>query len=678
MPRKSVSSAVEKVRESKKLIVDYLAENKNALVNGEMKVIVQEMVDAEYSAVLFTANPQSQLNEAVLVIGRGLGTGVVEDKVDVTTYYWNKTDKSFYYEKKEDSPVVDRDLLEEIFSIGDKVQKLFDEYMDVEISIKGREIFILQARPITTIEEGRDIVLDNSNISESYPGISLPATESFAKVVYYQAFKSCVEILAGQGKTLDSLEETFKIMVGAANGRMYYQISNWYSLLKVLPFSKRIIPIWQEMLGVDEKEISGADKVKASFGTKVKIGINFGRLMITTPKEMEKLNEYFIEVFPRYKEKLQKTNDNLELLELYKDARDTIGSRWGITLINDMYAFLYTSLAKKKHGVELGHIQMIESLKPVKALDRLVIVAQECGVESNEYIRARLEYLEGYGDRSFEELKLETQTMNTNPKLLDEYVKASLSSIEELYKSEESFINKDTLHKPDTNEKEAYFITRAKKGIYNRELSRMNRTRLFGFVRELLRKLGSNLADEGKIQDVEDIFWLYLEEIENCCQEEIFMERLISNRKLEYEGYKKLPGYSRLVFRNSIVNKKIVNLEKEGRNRGKSILQGVPSSKGIVSGQALVVENPSLNIDTKGKILIADITDPGWVFLIKNSKGIVTQRGSILSHTAIITRELNKPSVVGVAGVMESIKTGDYIRVNGEEGIVEIINYEGD
>ncbi len=671
--RESVPVAVEQVRKSKEKVEDYLPGRESFKLEGEMKIIVQEMVEAECSAVLFTGNPQGQLNEAVLVVGLGLGTGVVEDRVDTTTYYWNKDDKAFYYERQGESPTLEKNFIEEIFSIGEKIQEVFGTYMDIELSTKKGEIFILQARPITTIEEGRDIVLDNSNISESYPGISLPATESFAKVVYYQAFKSCVEILAGRGKTLESLEATFKVMVTAANGRMYYQISNWYSLLKVLPFSKKIITIWQEMLGVNEKQVGFTDKVKATLFTKVKIGFNFGRMMIRTPREMEKLNQYFLEVFPKYKEELVNTKDNMELLKLYKEARDTIGQRWGITLVNDMYAFIYTAIAKKKYGLQIGDVQMIESLKPVKALEKLATTAKVFGMKSEEYMKGRKEYLESYGDRSFEELKLETKTMNSNPEILDQYI---ANSFGESFSKDEVMENKEVgeLELDNLEIKDPYFLARAKKGIYNRELSRMNRTRLFGFVREILLKVGRNLFEAEKIECINDIFWLYLEEIETCCEEGESVKELIASRKLEYGGYKKLPSYGRLVFRNKVINKKVMNLERAKRTEKERVFNGVPSSKGTVSGEAIVIENPSLEIDARGKILIADTTDPGWVFLIKNASGIVTQRGSILSHTAIITRELKKPSVVGVAGIMEIVKTGDRIKINGEEGTVEIIN----
>ena len=67
------------------------------------------------------------------------------------------------------------------------------------------------------------------------------------------------------------------------------------------------------------------------------------------------------------------------------------------------------------------------------------------------------------------------------------------------------------------------------------------------------------------------------------------------------------------------------------------------------------------------------MTDPGWVFLLVEAKGIITEKGSLLSHTAIISRELNIPSVVGVKNVCNILKTGDRVRLNGNTGEVEVI-----
>lgn len=67
------------------------------------------------------------------------------------------------------------------------------------------------------------------------------------------------------------------------------------------------------------------------------------------------------------------------------------------------------------------------------------------------------------------------------------------------------------------------------------------------------------------------------------------------------------------------------------------------------------------------------MTDPGWVFLLASAKGVISEKGSLLSHTAIISREIGIPSIVGIKDLMLNIRTGDTIRMNGDTGKVEIL-----
>jgi pyruvate,water dikinase len=72
--------------------------------------------------------------------------------------------------------------------------------------------------------------------------------------------------------------------------------------------------------------------------------------------------------------------------------------------------------------------------------------------------------------------------------------------------------------------------------------------------------------------------------------------------------------------------------------------------------------------DVQGKVLVAEMTDPGWVFLMVSAAGLVVEKGSLLSHTAIIGREFGIPTVVGVEGATDLIRNGQVIQVNGQTG----------
>lgn len=646
---------------------------------GKMYVVIQEMIEAEWSGVIFTSNPQGLLNEVVLTAGAGTGNGVVEDRVETTTYYYNKCDGQSYFETQEGAFIPPAETVKKVIAQGERIAELFDRPMDIEFAVKGGKIFFLQARPITTLNcRAEQIVLDNSNIVESYPGVSLPATQSFAREVYYRVFRSCVTMISKSEKTAEKMDHILRNMVDTANGRIYYRISNWYGLLRLLPFSGKVIRVWQEMLGVMDKQISGSSEVKISIFTKLRVACSFFSILISTPRKMEHLNHYFSEHLPEYRKRLDMAETEEQLLKLYDELQQELGGKWGITLANDLYAFVYTALAKRRHAGEIRKIRELESMKPVLVLEKILEKVAQEGIDNKDYITMRADYIEEYGDRSLEELKLEAKTMRTNPELFDRYVEVQMfseaaASREPEQKAGEGYVPKLQSVPGKVGNREAWSVRKAKQGIYHREISRMNRSRIFGIAREILLKIGTRLKDRGCIKDVRDIFWLYLEEIRECSVSMKCMVKLIEERKVQYKKFEKLPAYGRLVFEGKVFDKSPLNINNESFSGVKEILQGTPCSGGVVRGKVLIVENATMDLDTTGKILVTTTTDPGWVFLIKNSLGVIAEKGSLLSHTAIVTRELKKPSVVSAVGAMNYLKTGDMVELNGNTGTIRKI-----
>ena len=612
------------------------------------KVIIQEMVSSEISGVIFTANPIGILNEMVIVAGKGLGDGVVEDKVNTTTYYYNRDDKIYYYDGEK---LIKNDEVKALIKITETIKQYVGYEADIEFAINGGQIYILQVRPITTLKDIKEmIVLDNSNIVESYPGISLPLTQDFVKEIYYKVFKSLVLRLTQDTGLIEKMDGHLKNMTDIANARVYYRISNWYNVLNLLPFSKKIIGIWQEMLGVTNKEVTSDFKV--GFKTKAHVLLAFLNLIITSPKKMEKLNLYFLKKQDEYRNLIDKAKTTENLLNAYETIMQDLTSVWDITLVNDMYSFIFTALSGKKGKERLANIKNLESMKPVIELNELVKLYKKEGL-SEAYLSKEKEYIETFGDRCLEELKLETKTYRTNPELLRQYIEGA----EVLMLSAQIDTGKDK-----------YFVKKAKVGIYNREISRMNRTRIFGMAREIMLRIGENFVLAGYLTNREDVFYLFYNELYEMKN----YRQVVEERRGLYKNYESLPAFSRLVYKDEIVHKNYVHSGQELLETPDK-LYGIASSVGVVQGEVLVIESPDVNIDTSNKIIVTKTTDPGWVFLIKNCLGIIAEKGSMLSHTAIITRELKKPSVVNVKDITKVVKTGDIVELNAIEGMITIL-----
>ena len=137
--------------------------------------------------------------------------------------------------------------------------------------------------------------------------------------------------------------------------------------------------------------------------------------------------------------------------------------------------------------------------------------------------------------------------------------------------------------------------------------------------------------------------------------------------------YSLLPAYSRIIFSEKPFDKNHRSINMNSVSSSKDEMLGVPCSNGVVEGEAYIVTDVKKAEDVKDKILITKTTDPGWVFLLAQAKGIISEKGSLLSHTAIISRELGIPAVVGIEGIMSNVKNGDIVRLDGATGVVKIV-----
>ena len=730
-------------------------------------VIIQEMLFPEKSGVLFTKNPKGLLSEMVAVLGQGLGDKVVEDQENVLTYHYFPGECLYQEGKLRDNYMGDEkdaDLekasrirlenenfadskkdhragtlvltekeLKTLFTLGERIEQLFQKPMDIEFAIEGGKIYILQAREITTLDTHLPIrILDNSNISESFPGICLPLSVSFAKEMYSGIFTSLGRRFLG--KKVSSYKELFQRMVGEFSGRMYYEISSWYDILRLLPFSKKIIPIWQGMLGVSNEEISFSKK-KPSFFLKCRIAFLFCYYFLVSQRKMKALDCFFKERYAAYSKRVDEEEDAQALYRIFLEMKEDLLREWDITLMNDMVSFISTHLYGKKTAFSL------ETMKPVRALSALKAVAGKHGLDSEEYRREKKSYISAYGDRIEGELKLKTRTFRTNEELLDRWILDALEtekagqdsrgdfpkekyslrkdcseaehSMQKAYGKKDSFetdsIETDCAEKdceePSRSEKsseakprKSFLYRLAESSCNNREISRLHRTRCFGLMRSIVDKIGEKTIGF-------DVYYLSLEELEEMLFSGKDFSLKIAREKELRKAYERLPVLSRVkllgkVDRDPLAGEiAVLNYEsfkekgnKEGIGRdteegkgeterkedGEStprVFFGRGVSKGIFRGEILKIKRlQEIRVaEAKGKILLSYSTDPGWFPYLNMAEGLITERGSLLSHSAILARELEKPAVVNIPNIMEELHSGDIVEIDGDLGICSVV-----
>ena len=684
-------------------------------------VLIQEMLFPEKSGVLFTKNPKGLFSEMVAVLGQGLGDKVVEDQENVLTYHYFPGESLYQEGKLRDNYMGDEkdaDLekasrirlenenfadskkdhragtlvltekeLKTLFTLGERIEQLFQKPMDIEFAIEGGKIYILQAREITTLDKHLPIrILDNSNISESFPGICLPLSVSFAKEMYSGIFTSLGRRFLG--KKVSSYKELFQRMVGEFSGRMYYEISSWYDILRLIPFSKKIIPVWQGMLGVSNEEINFSRK-KPSFFLKCRIAILFCYYFFVSQRKMKELDRFFQERYALYSKRVDAEEDAKALYRIFLEMKEDLLREWDITLLNDMVSFISTHLYGKKTAFSL------ETMKPVRALSTLKTVAGKYGLDSEEYRREKKSYIFAYGDRIVGELKLETRTYRTNEELLDRWIMDSLE-MENAEKDGEETSRSEKSSEPKPRKSFLYRL--AESSCNNREISRLHRTRCFGLMRSIVDKIGEKTIGF-------DVYYLSLEELKEMLFSGKDFSLKIAREKELRKAYERLPVLSRVkllgkVDRDPLAGEiAVLNYEsfkgkgnKEGKSRdteegkgeteGKEDGESTPRvflgrgvSKGIFRGEVLKIKRlQEIRVaEAKGKILLSYSTDPGWFPYLNMAEGLITERGSLLSHSAILARELEKPAVVNIPNIMEELQSGDIVEIDGDLGICSVI-----
>jgi pyruvate,water dikinase len=194
-----------------------------------------------------------------------------------------------------------------------------------------------------------------------------------------------------------------------------------------------------------------------------------------------------------------------------------------------------------------------------------------------------------------------------------------------------------------------------------------------GLMRTVTLDCGEMLQRGGRLDAKEDVFFLTVEELRDALKTgSADLKARVRARKEELDHFRGLTPPRVMTNEGEIVTRK-----HSRENLPANAIQGSAASPGIVEGRAKVVLDPTHAVLLAGEILVAPFTDPGWTPLFINAKGLVMEVGGLMTHGSVVAREYGIPAVVCVPDATNKIKTGQQVRVNGDEGFVEILESEG-
>ena len=212
-----------------------------------------------------------------------------------------------------------------------------------------------------------------------------------------------------------------------------------------------------------------------------------------------------------------------------------------------------------------------------------------------------------------------------------------------------------------------FALGRVRELIGLREAPKYNLVRLIATpTRELLKPVGEQLAEAGRIPDPEAIFFLTIPDARRALAGED-LNAVVNARREEFARERTRRHIPRVLLSDGTDAESLLAAPTDS-----GTLVGSPASPGTLRGRARVILSPEGARIEPGEILVAPSTNPGWTPLFLTAGGLVMEMGGAMSHGAVVAREYGIPAVVGVPGATDRIKSGSSIVVDGSAGTVQL------
>jgi pyruvate,water dikinase len=650
-------------------------------------VIVQQMVNADVSGVAFSADPVSgDRNTAVVAAARGVGEALVSGECQGDTWHVGANGKIKLRELESATPVLSDRQIRKIAKLVRAVSDHYGTAQDIEWAIEDGRIFLLQSRDITTLNATTtcdDYALwDNSNIVESYGGVTTPLTFSVARSAYQEAYRHFGRVLGVSEREIARHDRAYEQMIGLIQGRVYYNLLNWYRLLMLTPgfrFNKKFM---EQMMGVTDglpqNALPVAEDDRPFAGVRAMLGL--ARVAQRLIMKLFGHNTCVRKFHRQLEDALQPVDLNSltlnELLDLYEELEGKVIPAWDTPLINDLYCMIFhgalralcerwldEDLADVHNDLVCGEAGII-SLEPVRRMQEMAAIASKDAkfanalrdapvqtinrfIDSNRVFHDEFDsYLERFGDRCLDELKLESQTVADDPLPLLRAV-GQLARVANKREQNAAHNDSRALAEAKINESLSGSPLRhmifsatlklARARVRDRENLRFERTRVYGRVRAIFVEIGNRLRELDVLRDRDDIFYLSVDDISGIargtgCTSNL--KELVHCRRRAFAEYRKSDDPPRRFITKGPpqLASSMQAAPSVGQDLDVFSRKGQACSPGIVRGPVRIVRDPRDAEIRQGEILVAQRTDPGWVMIFPLVKGMIMERGSLLSH----------------------------------------------
>ncbi|GAB3132620.1 hypothetical protein GCM10027289_21110 [Tsukamurella serpentis] len=740
---------------------------------GGVAVVLQKLVDARTSGVVFTADPVTgAADRMVLSAVYGLGEGLVSGAVDADTITvgaggatevvigekatsFHPQDRGGAIEHPVDAAAraaaaLTPEHVRELSATARELAESLGAPQDIEWAHDGAGFWFLQTRPITALAvpavdtpvlrgagepltPGEQRIWDNSNIIESFSGLTSPLTFTTAADIYSRVYRGYARSLRVPPAQLRQVEEWTPYLLGCFHSRVYYNLLHWYRMVGIAPGYPLNRKVLETALGVSEP-LDGAraralrpfhfDGPLQRLRSRAVTTATYLHRLLTIDSMVEQFLREFYRVYDEFEALDLDAMTGAEAFAAYQRVEGDLVRRWGpmmvldaalLTLTGSMYLLTKALLPRAPEWflyAVIGPGAEVQSAEPARAmtalartavaepaLRELIETADPQAVHSvvssgayPEFAADLAEYLQRYGYRSLDELKLEVPDLREDPSSVYLMLRSALARVAE------GAVADSAAGTPSGSTRSAdeyldahlsglrlrlYQRLRGKvsRCAAHRERLRFCRTRAFGMVKRLIRVMGRDLVRRGDLDAFGDVFELTVDELRDRFRADdpgpgsdlravVTARRTARARDAALVAPERFETTGPQLTEAELAAQGWVPVAEVDAIGEGVVLQGTPSAAGVVEGRAVVMTEPG---DVAGGVLVAYRTDPGWVAALPSASALVIERGSPLTHVAIVARELGVPTVVQLRGAAGGIRTGMRVRVDGTAGTVTVL-----
>ncbi|MBO4208278.1 pyruvate, water dikinase [Micromonospora echinofusca] len=669
-----------------------------------MAVVVQRMVTAEVSGVLFTANPLTGCRTEMMVdAAPGPGTAVVDGGTVVDHYILDGSDRN-------GTGCLATTQLAELRGVGERLQRHFGCPQDVEWAIDEHgQLWLLQSRPITTL-------------FPLPPDTDKPLPRVYLEFGHVQGMLQPVTPMGMS--TLKSQVAAMLMAIGIRaevvdiGGRLYGDLTDLARsrsarkrLVKLMAvdFGPRAQAVMRQVLA-DPRFAPSKDHPQgrrrsdiASLRTAVRL-VGGGVRTLARPdaartRMFEAIEQMKLQSIAP--DGLRTAAERLRFVQAQQPANspdDIVSPILAGMLAATLPAYLLKGIAREEeiHTV-LGGMPHNVTIEMDLALWRL---AQRAGEHRQllmhtppDELAARYRqgtlpdiglaaFLDTYGHRGVAEVDLGVPRWDEDPapvfamianylRVTDpeqapdqRFARAAATAEVTLHK----LVTRARRHRPIRGRLAGFLLRRARALAGLREAGKFAGLYRLREMRRQLLLVGVDLARTGLLDQPGDIMFLTLDEVHNAVHQNVNHRKTITARRAVHQRELRRRTVPVALLSDG------TDLEAIRSTPAAAVgaLTGVGAAAGRATGPARVVHNPATAHIEPGDILVTATTDPGWTPLFLTAGALVTETGAVMAHGPTVAREYGIPAVICVPNATRRISTGQIITVDATAGTVTI------